>query len=175
MQRKSQIWVETAIYTLIGLTIISIILSLSLPQIEKMKDRETVKQTIVGLNRLNEKISEVREAPGSTRIFNLMISKGKIEIDPPNSTVVYKLENTRLQLGELGEKIKDGDVITETQKYGSRFNIILTLNVSRNTNLTYNNLDAKKTLQPGSTQYSIKIFNNGTIDSQKRYVVDLSI
>ena len=131
MQRKSQIWVETAIYTLIGLTIISIILSLSLPQIEKMKDRETVKQTIVGLNRLNEKISEVREAPGSTRIFNLMISKGKIEIDPPNSTVVYKLENTRLQLGELGEKIKDGDVITETQKYGSRFNIILTLNVSR--------------------------------------------
>ena len=45
---KSQVWVETAIYTLIGLTIITIIMSIALPQIEKMKEKAIITAAISG-------------------------------------------------------------------------------------------------------------------------------
>ena len=171
----SQVWVETAIYTLIGLTLIAVVLSAALPQIEKIKDRETVKQTIVAINQLNQKIAEAREAPSSTRLYDIVISKGKLEIDGEKETITYVLENTKLEFSEVGEKIKEGDIITETQKYGSRFNILLSINLTKNTNLTFNNLDVLKTLQPGPSPYRLVIYNNGTIDPQGRYVVDISI
>jgi len=41
-KNRAQIWVETVIYILISLTIIAIILSMALPQIEKLRDKGTV-------------------------------------------------------------------------------------------------------------------------------------
>ena len=173
--KLAQIWVETAIYTLIGLTLIAIVLSSSLPQIEKIKDRETIKQTAIALDKLNEKILEVREAPSNLRVYGIVISKGKIEIIPENDLIIYKLENTRLQFSEIGEKVKDGDLTIETQKYASRYNIILTLSLSSKVNMTLNNLENNRTLQPGGSQYNLKIYNNGTIDSTGRYIIDISL
>ncbi|MBS3079719.1 hypothetical protein J4218_06365 [Candidatus Pacearchaeota archaeon] len=175
LNSHAQVWVETAIYTLIGLTLIAVVMSSALPQIEKIKDRETVKQTMVALNQLNQKISETREAPSSARIYDIFLSKGKLEIDSGNDTITYKLENTRLKFSEIGEKVKEGDIITETQTYGSRFNIILYLNLSQNTNITFNNQEILKTIQQGPSPSKIKIYNNGIIDGKGRYVVDLSM
>jgi len=172
---RSQVWIETAIYTLIGLTLIAIVLSAALPQIETMKDRETVKQTMVALNSLNQLISEVREAPSSTRIYELFLSKGKIEIDCTNDVILFRLDNTRLQFSQIGELVKEGDIISKTERYGNRFNVILSMNLSENTNIVFNNLEELKTIQPGPSAYSIKIFNNGTTDAVGRYIVDLSI
>jgi len=174
MLKKSQVWVETAIYTLIGLTIISIILSTALPQIEKIRDRETIKQTITALNKLNLKISEARESIGSIRTADLKLSKGRLEINPENDTLVYILENTKLELSEPGIKIKEGDVIVQTEKYGSRFNIFLSLNHSGSINMTYLGGNGKKTLQPGSVPYNIKIENMG-VGPDTRYVLDFSL
>jgi len=102
MSKHSQVWVETSIYTLIGLTLIAVVLTVALPQIEKIKDRETIKQTIVALNLLNQKITETREAPSSTRIYDLFLSKGKIEIDCEKDIISYTLENTRLEFSQIG-------------------------------------------------------------------------
>jgi len=173
--KRSQVWVETAIYTLIGLTLIAVVLSVALPQIEKMKDQETVKQTIVALNLLNQKISETREAPSSTRIYDLFLSKGKLEFDCENDVILYTLENTRLEFSQIGETVKEGNIFTKTEKYGNRFNIILSINVSSNTNITFNEQDGLKTLQAAPSPYNIKVYNNATIDSKGRYVVDLTI
>lgn len=175
IKKIGQVWVETAIYTLIGLTLIAIVLSSALPQIEIMKDRETVKQTIVALNMLNQKISDVREAPSSTRIYGLFFSKGKVILDCPNETIYYVIENTRLQFSQVGESIKEGDITTVTEKYGNRYNVILSMNLSKNTNITFNDKEDVKVLQPGPSSYSLKIYNNGTIDSLGRYIVDIKL
>lgn len=173
--KKSQIWVETAIYTLIGLTLIAVISSAALPQIEKMKDREIVKQSLVQLNEINKKILYVREAPSSVRRHGIIIGKGKLEINPINDTITYVLENTRLQFGEVGQKIQEGDIISETQKYGSRYNVYLILNVSTNSDITFNQKTESKVLQAGSTQYDLIITNTGTSDDKGRYIIDISV
>jgi type II secretory pathway pseudopilin PulG len=175
MSKHSQVWVETSIYTLIGLTLIAVVLTVALPQIEKIKDRETIKQTIVALNLLNQKITETREAPSSTRIYDLFLSKGKIEIDCEKDIISYTLENTRLEFSQIGEIVKEGNIYTKTEKYGNRFNVILSIDLSSNTNLMFNSQEILKTLQAAPSPYNIKIYNNATIDSLGRYVVDLSI
>lgn len=174
-KNKSQVWIETAIYTLIGLTLIAVVLTVALPQIENIKDRETVKQTIVALNLLNEKISETRETTSNTRVYNFVISKGKLEIDGEKEIISYKLENSKLKFSEVGEKIKEGDITISTEKYASRYNIIISLNLTQNTNITFNNQNILKILYPGPSAYNIKMFNNGTIDSLGRYIIDIDI
>lgn len=158
-KNRAQIWVETVIYILISLTIIAIILSMALPQIEKLRDKGTVQQTITALNILNNKILETEQAPGNVRIVNFQISKGKLTIDSNNNNIQYVLENTGLELTQVGQKIKEGDIILETQTYGKRLNVFVTLNYSTNLNITVNNAKENKILQAGTAPYKIQIEN----------------
>lgn len=163
INKKAQIWVETAIYTLIGLTIIAILLSVALPQIDKIKDKSIITQTIEALNDLDNKILEIGQSPGNVRIVNFKVGKGKLEINPSINSITYSLEETRLELSEPGQVIQEGPIALETVKYGSRFNIILTMDYSNSLNITYEGVDDKiKTLQATVTPYNIQIENKGT-------------
>ena len=163
INKKAQIWVETAIYTLIGLTIIAILLSVALPQIDKIKDKSIIKQTIEALNDLDNKILDIEQSPGNVRVVNFKIGKGKLEINPVTDSIIYSLENTKLELSEPGKPIQEGPITLETQEYGSNFNIILTMDYSGSLNITSAGDDAKiKTLQAGATPYKIQIENKGT-------------
>ena len=154
---------ETAIYTLIGLTIIAILLSIAMPQIDRIKDRSVIRQTIEALNDLDNKLLEIGQSPGNVRVVNFKVGKGKLEINPVIDSVIYSLENTKLELSELGKPIQEGPIVLETQKYGSNFNIILTMNYSSNLNITYDGSDENiKTLQAGVTPYKIQIENKGS-------------
>ena len=93
MNKRGQIWVETAIYTLIGLIIIAIVLSIATPQIEKMKERAIIKQTITALNEFNNEIKNVEQAAGSVKIVFFKITQGKLEIDSKQNKIIYTLEN----------------------------------------------------------------------------------
>ena len=156
---KSQIWIETAIYTLIGLTIIAIILSIATPQIQKMKERAILKQTITALNELNNEIKKVEQTAGTIKIVQFKITKGKLEINSKDNKISYTLENTNLEFSEEGETIKEGDLNLKTEKYGRRFNVILEL-VYDNLDITYNSNEEPKTLH-GSALYNIQMENVG--------------
>ena len=54
--KKGQVWIETVVYTLIGLSIIAIILTMAMPQIDKMKDKSVVEQTATALNELKSQL-----------------------------------------------------------------------------------------------------------------------
>ncbi|MDP2925748.1 MAG: hypothetical protein Q8N99_05240 [Nanoarchaeota archaeon] len=159
--RKSQIWVETVVYTLIGLTIIAILLSASMPQIDKWKDRSIISQTIESLNILNSKILETEDSPGNIRIANLRIAKGTLEINSSNDLIIYRLDNSRYEMTQTGQTIKEGDILLKTEKYGSRYKLFLILNYSKNVNITYKNSENIKILQAGTTPYKIIIENKG--------------
>jgi len=172
-EKKAQIWVETAIYTLIGLVIIAILLTVALPQIEKVKDKGVVEQTISALNTLNSKVEETEQTPGNIRIVNFKISKGKIEINSSGDFLRYTLENTKLELSEPGEVIREGNIYLETETYGSRYNIILTMNLE-GLNITYNNKEEMKTLNAGSTPYKIQIENVGDNGPDEKTHIDFN-
>ena len=177
---KAQVWVETVVYTLIGLTVIGIILSMALPQIDKAKDKALIEQTVTALNILNQKISEVEQAPGNSRVVEFSISKGKLEIDSSASSseskglIRYTLGDTKLELSEVGQDIKQGNIILRTEKMPARFKITLTMEYP-NLNITNENGEEIKTLQAGTTPYKIIIENKETSSTQENTKIEFSI
>lgn len=167
---KAQVWVETAVYTLIGLTIIGILLVTITPQIDKIKDRAVVKQSADALNILYAKISEVSQIPGNTRIVDFKLSRGKLEINGANSSIRYVLEDTNLQLSELEKEIKEGNIFVKTEKRGNKYNIHLTIRYD-SLNITFSRNNIVKTLQPGTTPYRLQIENVGdNLPEQKTHL-----
>src|SRR3989338_4454553 len=84
--KKSQIWVETALYTLIGLTLITIILSITIPQITKIKERSIIRQSITSLDSLPRSIFSLSDVTGIIRVIFLKSDKGTFEISRCNAS-----------------------------------------------------------------------------------------
>lgn len=166
IRKKSQVWVETAIYTLIGLTIIAILLAIVTPQLEKMKERAILKQTLNALNEINNEIKKVELTSGTIKIIDFKISKGKLEIDPIKNILIYTLENTNLEFSQKGQRIKDGDITIETEEYGKGFNVVLELSYE-NLDITYNGNNEIGVLNgPGSYRIQIENVGDNEIDSK---------
>jgi len=171
---KAQVWVETAVYSLIGLTIIAILLTTAMPQINKMKDKATISKATTSLNNLNNEINEIQQAPGSVRLIYFKLSRGTLTFDYENNKIIYLLENTNLELSELGREIPEGEISLRTEEYGKKFNIFLTLDYSDSLNLTHGD-EKNKILQPGTTDYRIKAENQGEGSVDEKIQIDLSI
>jgi len=160
-RNKGQVWIETAIYTLIGLTIIVILITSATPQIEKIKDKGIISQTTDALITLNNEIFEVEQAGGSGRVVYFTVAKGKLEINTEDEIIRYVLEDTRLELTEENETVKEGDVYILTKGRGSRFDIFLTMNYTGRLNMTFDGEEKTQVLQAGTTPYKIQVENKG--------------
>lgn len=157
---NAQIWVETAVYTLIGLALIAVLITMANPQIQKIKDKAIIEQTISAMNILDSKILEVQQSEGRVGKVVFKIAKGKLEINSVEDSIQYVLEDTKLELSEPGSEIKQGNIILKTEKSGARFNIILLMKYS--IDITNKNNENIKILQEGATPYDILIENKGS-------------
>lgn len=157
---RAQIWVETAVYTLIGLALIAIIIAMANPQIQKIKDKTIIEQTISAMNILNDKILEVQQSEGRVGKVVFKIARGKLEIDSVDNLIKYTMEDTKLELSEPGVEIKQGNIILITEKTGARFNIVLLMRYA--IDITNKNDEEIKILQEGATPYNILIENKGS-------------
>ncbi len=174
-KKRGQVWVETAIYTLIGLTIISIVLSFAMPQIDKVKDRAIISQTIDAMNIIDNKILEVEQAQGSIGVISLKISKGKLDINNDADELLYTLEDTRLQLSEIGEEIKEGNLIVKTETYGKKYKITIK-RIYLGVDITYHGgVTGINTIHAAGTPYQIYIENKGDPTSIGKIQLDFKI
>jgi len=158
--KYGQIWIETVIYTLIGLTIIIIIMSVATPQIEKVKDRTIVKNMVTILNEIDNKITQTVQAEGNLRNIHITMSKGSLEINSSDNFIRYVLDNTRLELSEPGEEIEQVGIKIKTEKMGSRFRVILTRDYN-SVNITFNNKAESRFLHAGGTTHNLVMQNMG--------------
>jgi len=164
--KKAQIWVETAIYSLIGLAIIGIILAIANPSISRYKDEIIIEQTIAALNDLNGKVLEARETAGNIRIVELRVKKGSLIIDSGDSTegnkIIYLLEESGLEYSEPGAEIQQGNIKIKTEENNKKYDISLVLEYKdENIDLTYNEGNEKKTFSQASVAYKFSIENLG--------------
>ena len=95
-QKRGQIWIETVIYTLIGLAIIGAMMAVLIPRINQMSDKIVIAQTIDALNVLNDQLSEVAIYSGSQRNIEFMLKKGELAINPVAETITFSLKNTKI-------------------------------------------------------------------------------
>jgi hypothetical protein len=172
--RKAQVWVETAIYTLIGLTIMAIVLSMAYPQIEIIKDKNVVKQTRIALEELDSKIIDVAQTEGTKGQIFFKVGKGRLEINSTDNSIKYILEYSSYEMTEPNQTLEDGNFLLETQQYGSKFEITV-IRKYDNLNFTFNNKTDLGILHAGATPYTLSIENIYVDDVNAPTKIDFKI
>jgi type II secretory pathway pseudopilin PulG len=101
IEKRGQIWVETVIYTLIGVTLLGLVLAFAIPSIEKQKDQKIVEESINAMIHLDNLIEEVRDlGPGNQRKISLMIKKGRLVFNPIGKNISFEIEKSAYEASE---------------------------------------------------------------------------
>ena len=160
-KKRGQVWVETVIYTLIALALIGTVLAFVKPKVEEMQDKITIDQSLQLMGDLDAKIQELTQrGVGNSRIIDLQIKSGTLNIDGINDKIFFTLEDSKYAYSQEGQEIESGNVLIKTEKKSGANTITLTTNY-QSLNLTYNENDQVKTLTASPTLYKISFSNLG--------------
>ena len=171
--KRGQIWIETVIYTLIGLALIGIVLAVTMPKINEFKDRATIEQTIDALNTFNSRVHEVLSAPGNVRKIELKMKRGNFYVKGLSDEIVYELEEVGEKYSEPDVSISSGNVNILTETFGSDYKVTLSLNYSIY-NITYQGLDEDEKFSGVSLPYEFIIENKG-VRPDSRTQIDIRL
>lgn len=161
---RGQIWIETVIYTLIGLAVIGILLAVSKPKIEQMKDKIIIEQTISSLNEISTRIYDVQIAPGNKRILNLKISKGKFYVNATEDKVGWILESN-YKYSQLGSHVSLGNMDVYTTE-GNPYIVEISMNYQP-VNLTNEGKENYVSYDGNPTPYRVAIENQGKLGNER--------
>mgnify|MGYP001609893387 FL=1 len=163
MKKRGQVWIETVIYTLIGLAIIGIVLSLVKPAIDAKKDQILLGNSLSMLNTIDEQIEDIRYyGAGNSRSIEISIKKGMLEFNSLEDKVVFSM-NSKYMFSEIGENVSIGKITALTIKKTNTYDIILSLSYKNSINLTWQDKEMSKVFQAAAAPYNLQIINKGKI------------
>jgi hypothetical protein len=169
LNSRGQVWVETVIYTLIGLAVIGILLAVSKPKIEQMKDRIIIEQSIKSLNEISSRIYDVQIASGNKRVLDLKVSKGTFYINATNNRVGWIMESN-YKYSEVGSEVNLGNMKVKTIEGGP---YVVEMWMTYTVNISNAGRDDYQSYEQSPTLYKLTIENNGKINSNTN--VDLNV
>ncbi len=156
MGKRGQIWVETVIYTLIGLAIIGLVLAGALPKINQKKDEMAIGRSIEALGSIDNKVYEVQRAAGNRRVVNLEVRKGVFNVNPDENSISWVLDSS-FPYSEVGETVPFGNMEITTSSNGAEYEVELKL--TYNIDLVYDG--GLKQFNIASIPYRVIIENTG--------------
>ena len=162
MKKRGQVWIETVIYTLIGLSIIAILLAVLKPVIQEKQDQIVIEQSIDMLNQINEKVNDVLYyGVGNSRTIDIKIKTGQLTIDPYNENIVFSMKSDH-KYSEIDQEVSIGKIIALTEESGKVYNVSLILYYNLDITHDSGNLDSDlKKYTPAPTPYRVIVTNNG--------------
>ncbi|MBT4334283.1 hypothetical protein HOD61_00505 [archaeon] len=166
MKKRGQIWISAVLYMAIGIVIISLIMAVGVPVIQKMSDRHTLVQTEEMMASLDEIVRSVKgQGLGAQDVVSMGLNKGTFNIDETNDQISWQMETTAL-LSEPGYPVTHGNLILLTEVKGNRYDVTLTLNYTSTIDITYSGM------LPISGKHRIAIQNKG---NNEIHLEDLSV
>jgi len=169
-KRRGQIWVETVIYTLIGLAIIGIVLSVAQPKINAKKDEVVIDQSIEALGNIDDKISSVvGSSPGNTRIIDLVVGKGEVVIDMDNEAIIWKLDS-RVKYSQENIEIELGKIKVKTVQDGGEWDVTLRLDYNYDLQFEGQNSGTKPFFK-AATPYKLTVENDGLNPNDGKIII----
>jgi len=168
---RGQVWIETVIYTLIGLTIIGLVLAVALPKINEKKDEVMINQAIQAMGHIDDKIYEVQRALANRRTVDLDIGKGRVIIDMGNDSISWVIDSS-YKYSEQGMWVPNGvvDVLTEET---NPWTVTLKMGYAVDIRFGDSTIGTKE-LDSAPTPYKLMIENAGKND-EGNLIVQLSI
>ena len=162
MKRLGQIWVETAIYTLIAFVLIGAVLAFAKPKIEEMRDRTIIEQSIDMMKTIDDRILNLG-IPGNQRVITLNIKQGSLRIDSTNDTLIFEIE-TSYKYSEEGVVMTNENLQIITLKEMGVEKVKIISNYSSNFNITFNDGKIEKTIGRASNPYTL-IIKKGDLEN----------
>ena len=136
MKRRGQIWISAALYTALGVILVTLILSVGLPFVDKLKTRNTVLQTKDVLYSFDSTVRAVYlEGLGSRRPLFVDIGEGDFLIDSQNDKIIWSFFSEDM-LGiepDLSDPIREGNLNIKSTSLGQGYKIELFLDYSEST------------------------------------------
>ena len=173
MNKRGQVWIETVIYILIGLSLIALVLAFVTPRINQQRDKIIIEQTIVSLNIFDEKINEVIDAgKDNRRIIEFSMKQGALYFNLQDDEIVFTLSNLGSLYSEPNVAVPIGSVIVKTTERNDVSAVNLTLQYKNRADLTFNSLNNKK-FNPSSIPYKFAIENKG-IQAGSLYSIEIT-
>lgn len=157
---RGQIWIETVIYTLIGLALIGIVLALVVPKVNEYRDRAAIEQTISSLNLLDAKINEVLEAPGNTRVIEFNLKRGALYVNDTNDSIYFEIVDSHSLYSEPNVESSIGRIKVLTKEGRKLHTVRLTLVYEADIVNSDGSLGAKK-FSAASTPYRLSFTHAG--------------
>lgn len=170
MKKKNscaQVWVETVVYTLIGLSIMGIILAVATPKINELKDKGILESSRQSLNEIDLMIKDISLAPGNQKVFELEVKKGKFFFDGQKEEITFYLKSD-YKYSEPGQEIKEGNIFIKTIGESSPYETYLKINYS-SLNLTIGSKETIEEIQSSSKAYRLIILNKGNRNIDIRF------
>lgn len=161
MNKKGDIWISAALYTALGVIMVTMILSVGMPFVNKLKERNTVLQTKNVMYDMDAVIRAVHnEGFGSRRPLFVEIGEGDFLIDEVNDKISWKIISDE-KLGiepNVGKKcddvgalvIEEGNLNICSEQLGQGYEIELYLDYKDDVNL-------KSDLKLLSGKYNLRI------------------
>lgn len=129
--KNGQVWIETVLYTLIGLVLIGLVLSYAIPKLQATQEKTIIEQTISSLRVIDQSIqSAVNLGSGNVRLYDLSIKKGLFKVSGTSDSIEFSLRDTTKPYSEVGIPIDFGKVNVVTQEENGEFVTYLILNYS---------------------------------------------
>ncbi len=163
MNKKAQVWIETVLYTLMGIALIGIVLAITTPRINESRDRILVEQTIKSFSVWDERIGElIDRGQGNVRnIPAFTMKRGELLINSTSDEIIFVVDGLSKPYSEVGFEIREGNVrITSYETEKSAYTVLI-LNYKNITNITYGGSDQNRKFTAASTAYSFSIRNLG--------------
>lgn len=168
-EKKAQIWIETVIYTLIGLILIGMVLAVAKPAINKMKDQNVVKDTITSMNEIDNQIDEVKNGgTSSAKKTFFLITKGELIIDGKSDKIRFVIDDISYAASEAETVSRNVSIPTsnlkiQTQKLGKGYRVEIWRDFSSdNIDIQFDgDIDKQKTFNLAPTPYVLMVENLG--------------
>lgn len=169
MKKRGQVWIETVLYTLIGLTLMGLALGFIMPKINEAKDRAFVEQAINSLSELDEKMNSViQTGTGNVRQTEFLMKRGEFYINASSNELGMVLREITKPYSEPDVEIDLGRIKVKTE-VGPKTSTVY-LRAVYGVNITYRGSDSDKKLTAASVPYKLSMENKGSASGQMIWV-----
>ncbi|MBI3334667.1 hypothetical protein HYZ97_04215 [Candidatus Pacearchaeota archaeon] len=159
---RGQVWIETVLYTLIGLALIGMVLGFAYPKISAAQEKVLVEQTLNSLRDLNTVINTVIEqGPGNRRSYEFGFKRGEFIINASNDALEFILSDLKSFYSEPDALITEGPLTFVSFEGPRAKGIHIRLLYTGYANITYGPADTLKLFTPAPTSYRFSITNEG--------------
>jgi len=172
--KGGQIWIETVLYTFIGLALIGITLSFVMPKINASKDMAVIEQSMDSLNVFQRNIdSLIERGNGNIRKVDILLKKGDLFISPEENKILIRLYEFGDPYTEPGQVVSVGRIDILTEKDQKTYNEDISISYEGVVDISYDSLNDEKKFSPTSVPYRLIMENLGDTDSDGIIEIDI--